>query len=228
VFCFEEPEGGCLAAGGNTAYAGGVVGEQPVLFVAADGGRTWQPRWWGRPGDHAPRALHLIDEKRGIMLVADGTLLRTWDGCSTWLPVGAIPLDASDDATGMSWADERVGYVVGRGGLVLTTRDSGRSWQRCRVSAVHDLNTVLAISSEDAWVVGNAGTVLRTDNGGSNWERLELGIGEDLRSIAWNSRAIWMVGDGSVWILPPEDGSPLVPEPKAEPPPRSPFDNKVR
>jgi hypothetical protein len=202
VFSHDGPDGVCLASTGARVLVGGVVGRRPVVLESDDEGNGWHPAWWGTS---IPVAITFLTATQGVLLLRDGTLLRTSDGCETWLVAGAVPLDCASPSTAMGWADDRVGYVVGRNGLIIVTRDGGRNWKRARATSVADLNAVKTVSLDEAWVVGSAGTIMRTRNGGATWSRVDLGIGEDLRSISHVERSILIVGDGSLWIFPLED-----------------------
>jgi photosystem II stability/assembly factor-like uncharacterized protein len=102
----------------------------------------------------------------------------------------------------MGWADAEVGYVVGGKGLILTTRDGGRNWIRREAPRDADLHSIVTVTKDEAWVVGDGGRILTTSTGGLTWRQVDLGIGEDLSSLAFEDGAIWIVGDGSLWILP--------------------------
>jgi len=232
VFCFDGPRGGCIAARSeeplDEVFVGGVVGRQPVLYATHDGGRDWRPRWWGNAGDPTPVALTFLNEDLGLLLLDDGTLLRTSDAGSTWLAVGGVPLDAANDVVAMSWVDERIGYVVGRDALFLATSDGGRGWRRATPPTARTLNRVLAITAEDVWAVGDAGTIVRTKTGGLTWESVDLGIGEDLSSVSYYDGAVWIVGDGSLWIHSPKGGSPIGRRADRAPPAPDPFPPRTR
>jgi photosystem II stability/assembly factor-like uncharacterized protein len=223
VFCYDGPRRGCLAARDTEIYAGGVIGGQPVLYATTDGGKSWRPRWWGNVGDPKPIELTFLDARRGVLLLDEGTLLRTEDGGETWLAAGGVPLGAASDVLTMEWVDERVGFLAGRGGYFASTTDGGRSWRRWGLPTSADLASILPMSAADVWVVGSAGTVIHSKTGGMTWERVDLGIGEDLASVARFDGAVWIVGDGSVWIFPPGDGLPVTRGPGRAWPAPSPF-----
>jgi hypothetical protein len=205
IFSADGPENACLVSTGSRVFVGCVIGRRPVLLESKNEGREWARAWRGKVEAGSPVAMTFLEPNRGILLSADGSLLRTVDGCETWLAAGALPLDCADDAKAMGWADDRVGYVVGRGGMIVVTSDGGRTWTRGRSTSLADLNAVRVVSADEAWVVGSAGTILRTQNGGSTWTRVDPGIGEDVRSIVSFEHAVWIVGDGSLWVFSLDD-----------------------
>lgn len=223
VFWYHGPKWGCLASNGDRVYAGGDVREQPVLYLTEDEGATWTPKWWGRHGEPSPKALAFLDADRGMMLLTDGTVVRTTDGCATWQTSGSLPVDRAPSVRSMIFVDETVGYAVGEDGLALVTRDGARTWLVLKPPTLQHLSRVVASSRERVWIVGDSGTILRTTDGGQTWTKVDLGIGDNLHSVTLYKDATWIVGDGCVYILPPEDGSPLVPEPDPEPEAAHPF-----
>lgn len=223
IFWYHGPKWGCLGAAGDRVFAGGDVREQPVLYVTEDEGATWTPKWWGQTGEPAPKALSFLDPDRGVMLLTDGTVVRTTDGCATWQTAGSLPVDRAPKVRSMTFVDETVGYAVGEDATALVTRDGARTWLVLKPPTLQHLNRVVAASRDQVWIVGDSGTILRSTDGGQTWTKVDLGIGENLRSVTLHKFATWIIGDGCLFILPPEDGSPLVPEPEPEPVAAHPF-----
>lgn len=97
--------------------------------------------------------------------------------------------DVFGDAAG------RLVWIVGDGGLVLSSADAGASWTR-NVSTPYDLHGVWFTSATEGWAVGDGGTVLHTLDGGEDWTRLtNVASGENLRDVYFASRdAGWVVG----------------------------------
>ena len=89
----------------------------------------------------------------------------------------------------------RLVWVVGSGGLVLSSTDAGASWTR-RTPSTYDLHGVWFTSAAEGWAVGDGGTVLHTLDGGSTWTRLgTVGSGENLRDVYFAGRDVgWAVG----------------------------------
>jgi photosystem II stability/assembly factor-like uncharacterized protein len=92
-------------------------------------------------------------------------------------------------------ADGRRAWVVGSGGLVLSTTNAGATWTRL-VPTTYDLRGVWFTSATEGWAVGGGGTVLHTLDGGGSWTRLAtVGSSEDLRDVYFASRDVgWAVG----------------------------------
>ena len=62
--------------------------------------------------------------------------------------------------------DDKTGYVVGNGGLILKTSDEGISWNQLRPGTKNNLLDVEFNDNNTGYVVGINGTILKTTNGG--------------------------------------------------------------
>jgi len=96
--------------------------------------------------------------------------------------------------------------VVGYGGKILETRDSGRTWNLRPSGTDNALYKIHLVDGQTGWVVGQAGTILRTTNGGESWTQQTSGTDSYLFSVYALSpdRAI-AVGD-KAGILQTTDG----------------------
>jgi photosystem II stability/assembly factor-like uncharacterized protein len=104
------------------------------------------------------------------------------------------------------------GWLVGDGGLVLTTEDLGRSWQLPLGPLPPGMSDqfdwrALEIRGNEAWVAGSPGTrVLHTADGGRTWQAHATGQNVPLADIAFvGSKQGWAVGALGV-ILASKDG----------------------
>jgi hypothetical protein len=201
VFCFEQEQFACLATSRGRVFVGTRARGRPVLFTAVERARAWEVAWRGSRPDPSPIALSFPSPTCGWLLFADGTLLKTLDECATWVIEGGLPSDAAPRVTAMEWANDATGIAVGRDGLILATSDGGRTWTRSTQFSRWSLNAIVFTSPLDAWVVGDAGTVLRTCDAGRTWTQIDPGIGEALCSIVFYDDRVWILGDGSLWIL---------------------------
>lgn len=96
-----------------------------------------------------------------------------------------------------AWSVQRA-VAVGNGGVVLTTRDAGKTWVDVKVprsTIANKLVRVKTLPDGVAWAVGEGGVVLRTNDFGVNWS---LAAKEE--DAAWNDiffvgRQGWLVGE---------------------------------
>ena len=119
-------------------------------------------------------------------------------------------LDQYESQVDVAFAgDGRVGWTVGRRGLILVTGDGGRHWTAQESGTSRDLFAIHASGdARRAWAVGSGGTILTTDDGGHHWTARESGVDVSLRSVhaTTDSRGVWAVGDRGVIVFSPDGG----------------------
>jgi photosystem II stability/assembly factor-like uncharacterized protein len=114
--------------------------------------------------------------------------------------------NASEELNGVFFDPAgRLGWVVGKGGVILSTTDAGTTWRR-RTPTTFDLQGVWFTSATEGWAVGNVGTILSTTNGGTTWARVTTdSTSENLMHVHFASRDVgWVCGTGGL-ILRTED-----------------------
>ncbi|KJS31231.1 MAG: hypothetical protein VR64_12345 [Desulfatitalea sp. BRH_c12] len=74
----------------------------------------------------------------------------------------------------VTFLDANIGYIVGKRGIVLKTRDGGKSWVTIRKEGEFNLFAAHFIDSDTGWAVGDFGTILHTSDGGATWEDMSL------------------------------------------------------
>jgi photosystem II stability/assembly factor-like uncharacterized protein len=77
------------------------------------------------------------------------------------------------------------GYIVGDGGMVLRTSNSGTSWQIITSPGSFNLLTVYFVSTSSGWVGGAGGRIWRTDNFGSVWSQQTISTTGNITSISF-------------------------------------------
>ncbi|MBT8339853.1 MAG: hypothetical protein HKP58_01670 [Desulfatitalea sp.] len=75
---------------------------------------------------------------------------------------------------GVSFTDEKIGYIVGMQGIVLKTIDGGRTWTKMKPAGEANLFAVQFIDAQKGWAVGDFGTIVHTNDGGRIWEKQSL------------------------------------------------------
>ena len=190
-----------LAFGKEKTWA---VGANGTFLESEDSGLTWSQRALGTSArlydlDFAP------DGSWGILGGHGGVLWRTQDG-------GASFEQAYDyvDQTirGVKVFDKDRAVVVGAEGLVLETKDRGRTWSPRPVVALPDFNDILRTSSGALIAVGEGGLLLRSEDQGSSWRRVVTDTQEDLNAIAMSpdgSRLV-VAGEGPSALYSVDDG----------------------
>jgi len=113
-------------------------------------------------------------------------------GSGPWRDVLDTPAQRSALApsavlTGLARAGRRV-VAVGQRGHVLTSDDSGKTWQQSDVPVSADLVAVSFPTAESGWAVGHDGVVLRSADSGRTWTRQLDGRGLGDVLVAYYTR----------------------------------------
>lgn len=110
------------------------------------------------------------------------------------------------DLFSVSFPTEREGWVCGRRGTVLHSRDSGTTWVRQRSNADYTLSSICFVDSQTGWAVGDGGTITHTMDGGKSWVKQKSPVPYFLMGVHFaNSQKGWIVGERTT-ILYTEDG----------------------
>jgi photosystem II stability/assembly factor-like uncharacterized protein len=177
---FLDARTGWLAGGGLTVLKttdGGESWRAGLVFMPAGGqaaqpaerrAEPWVPRRAGPPrqreGEELPppkfsrrlNAVWFADARRGWAVGAEGVVVATEDGGSTWRPQAS---GVGDDLFDVKFFDAREGWAVGRGGALLHTNDGGRTWADTKRVTTHAFERLFIVGRR-AWAVGFGGTIV--------------------------------------------------------------------
>jgi photosystem II stability/assembly factor-like uncharacterized protein len=147
------------------------AGEQGIVVLSDDGGRSWRQ---GRvPVSSTLAALWFQDDQNGWAVGHHGVVLRTLDGGATW----SRQPGAGSDATllDLTFTGPRRGFIVGAYGSLLVTSDGGDRWmpgqQRLADAAGRHLYGVRG-EAADVYVVGEQGALYRSSDDGETFAPL--------------------------------------------------------
>lgn len=133
----------------KVGYAAG----KGYVFKSTDGGQSWA-------GQMTPFAQYwsvaAVDATH-LWAVGETDKIAMSDGGGTWTGVAS---GAKAALYGVSFADPKNGWVVGKGGQILRSEDGGMTWKAETSGVSVDLHRVKALSPTVAWVVGDKGTLL--------------------------------------------------------------------
>ena len=123
-----------------------------------------------------------IPRAGGTRLVAvgeHGHVLLSDDAGATWRQAKTVPTITT--LTAVQFINDRQGWAVGHGGVVIGTQDGGDTWALL-AGALDGKEVLLSLHFADALnglVVGAFGYAARTGDGGKTWAPLTLAEGED-------------------------------------------------
>lgn len=192
---------------GNTGIAAGRDGQ---LLVTQDQGITWQRRQLDV--DHWAESVAFVDDRTAVV-VGNGILQRTTDGGETWNNL----LEESEFGPrqlAIDFASPSMGVSAGAG-KVLTSSDSGATWQSRSASATPPSSQHCGVDWVGANVLVAVGgtysgraTVDVSADQGLTWSSLPVGSGGSpryLRDVKMLSAGRgWAVGERG-WIISTND-----------------------
>lgn len=177
------------------------------VLRSEDGGQTWQPV----PAEHAGNWLtgDFTDEQSGAVAGYAGQFGSLARGKIVHPPGDAASRRAF---RAMQLTAPTGGWLVGDGGLVLTTKDLGRSWHAPdaplpEFTAEHFDFQALATRGSRIWIAGTPGTrIFHSADNGKTWQSLPTGQSTPIRALTFTDENHgYAVGDLGA-ILATSDG----------------------
>ena len=197
---FFNPNTGVAIGAGSAAHPSGV-------FVTHDGGANWQQLPADKAGDWS--AGDFLDAQAGAVAASAGEFGTIAQHQVKYSPL-AMPSMRSAHA--MKLIAPAGGWLVGDGGLLMTTADLGHTWQSPpgalpRGAAEHFDFHALAVQGEHIWIAGSPGTRLfHSPDGGKSWQACATGQLTPIRALTFvDTQHGWAVGDLGC-ILATRDG----------------------
>lgn len=178
---------------------GWICGDKGRLYRTRNGGESWELRGFGE--GVALYGVRFLDPKRGFLVGLDpaagrAVMLETADGGDTWKRREDLP-PTRGFADAITFPSSSLGFVGGMG-VILASRDSGRTWKVSHEPAGGFVRDLFFLDERTGWAVGHNGLVLRTRDGGERWEALPPWTRNRLRSVFFlDAQQGWIVGDAS-------------------------------
>jgi len=174
------------------------------LRKTIDGGRTWGKVEFLDVGRDRIKRLVFNKDGAGTAFGESGIFYTLQQDGGSWKKSSSsfhfLLLDGA-------YSDRNVGAIVGAGGTILFTADSGLSWEKASLlgdTAIR-LNAVCFAGNETAWAVGTKGRIFHS-NGLRLWRQADSGTKADLNDICFTGGSDgWAVGDGGT-IIRTRDG----------------------
>lgn len=177
------------------------------MFQTHDGGRSWNPLPRGQSvgwltGDfRGPSDGSMAGRNGELAILHDANLLQA-----------RTPSLGPRHLRRLSLAEQDRGWLVGDGGLLLTTTNGGVSWQHPRGRIAPEITRqfdfrALAVRPGHCWVAGSPGSsVLHSSDHGETWEVFSTGQSVPVRALTFlDEQRGWAAG-GLGTILTTRDG----------------------
>jgi len=140
---------------------------------------------------------------RNISIIITFVLL-TYQGQAQWSNQNIVP--EGNNLWSTFFIDDNTGWIVGSGGLILKTSNSGINWNSQNSGTTGTLKSVQFIDQSTGWICGETGLILFTGDGGNNWIETNSGTNETLNELQFiNYNTGYVVGNNGT-ILKSDDG----------------------
>src|SRR5690554_5594701 len=129
-----------------------------------------------RQGGVAPQGGMKMTRLRAV--VAGGAMLLALAACHRDVEMAPLidrKIYLTDKFYDVKALSPEKAIVVGYGGKILTTNDSGRSWNVAQSNTDKAIYKVAMADETNGWAVGQGGTVLKTTDGGQTWQPMDAG-----------------------------------------------------
>jgi photosystem II stability/assembly factor-like uncharacterized protein len=177
------------------------------IFSTDDGGRSWSPLPGTAPGAYLTADFH--SPQTGAAAGYRGTLTfirRNGVQLSRTPYLGPRPLHD------LILSGPTGGWLVGEGGVCLTTHDGGLTWQTPASPLPNDVRQnfdfhAVAARDNQVWVAGSPGTkIVHSTDGGNTWQTRPTPTTAPLRAVTFvDDHHGWAVGELGT-ILASRDG----------------------
>ena len=187
---------------------GFAVGSGGIVLATVDGGLFWRAQNSGTQNQLL--SVQALNPADGYAVGAFGTFLSTSNGGATWRKhqfswdslisslikqIGYV----EPNLNGLYFVRPGVGWLVGEFGMVLHTRDGGRTWTVQRYGKdLPELFAVKFLDEHTGFAVGQQGAFIKTEDGGKNWVETRIGT-KGLYGVALSGKRGVIVGDGVAW-----------------------------
>jgi photosystem II stability/assembly factor-like uncharacterized protein len=194
-----EPESllGVAYLGGDRFAAYGAFG---MYFDSADAGRTWTRRII-ESEEFDRHISQVLPVGSSLFMVAEsGTLARSDDGGTTWLPVTSPYAGSFFGAL-----TTRDGAIVAFGmrGNVYRTMDFGTTWQKVEIDTTQSLMAGRQLADGRVLLVGNTGLLAVSKDDGRSLELHWAPTGKGYSGLVETGGQAILVGEGGVSTLDP-------------------------
>ena len=164
-----------------------------LVLHSSDGGALW--RKVRVPTHHQLLHLDFINDKRGWIVGANGSILTTDDAGETWRKQLSGTLSTIYH---IDFRDSEKGWAVGEKGLILKTENGGGTWEQVASGVQRTLLSVEFVNDKNGWAIGRGGSILRSDDGGRTWIKQDAKTTESLFGLFIGKKYGWAVGSKGV------------------------------
>jgi photosystem II stability/assembly factor-like uncharacterized protein len=138
----------------------------------------------------------MLDEQNAVIVGGRGRVLTTHDRYkSLWCPRDS---GTKNLLTCLSFVDNRNGWAAGHAGVIVHTRDGGRSWEVQRQPSPDNdpLFDIQFVSPDVGYACGAYGTLLKSSDGGKTWSSLATEVDHNYNELVFlDERTGYLAGE---------------------------------
>lgn len=175
------------------------------LRKTTDGGRTWEKIEFQDGGRERVTKLLFSYDGGATAFGEGGIFYKLQEDGTTWKKsqsaIHYLLLDGD-------YADDIVGAIVGTGGTIMFTEDSGLTWEKASLLGDTNvrINAIHFYGSRGVWAVGTGGRIFRSNGGARLWRQQVSTVTANLNDVYFtNATNGWAVGDNGI-IVRTRDG----------------------
>lgn len=174
------------------------------ILSTDDGGATWDTSYMNEPRSSF-YSTYFLNTSYGIAVGATGRIVSTINGGKDWV-VQNLPEPILNDLLSVCILKSGKAFVVGTGGTIFSSNDSGKTWEPGVSGTTKHLRNVSFYDNQKGVIVGDSNTILHTMDGGLTWTMRSSGQTNDLSDVCFvDLNTAYAVGYGGA-ILSTFDG----------------------
>jgi len=131
------------------------------------------------------RRVFLMDKEKTMRQRIFKILVIAFFICWQLIDFAYAKPSLSVDLFGVSFPNNKEGWVCGRGGTVLHTTDGGLNWVRQDTGTDYTLLSISFIDAMKGWAVGDEGTIVHTEDGGKTWAKQKSPVPYYLMAVSF-------------------------------------------
>ncbi len=187
---------------------GFIAADNGYLFRTDDGGESWHPIEFEKFSSNLNSIT--FHNGTGIITTDRGGIITTLDAGKTWKLGYLAEARRKNRWVNINRAfliDDYNIWIVGDEGLILNSRDGGRSWDNHRFLE-RSYMAVHFISGTTGFIGGEKGTILITEDGGEKWTRVKastprindmVAFGSGVAAVGENGTVLKSDAEGRRW-----------------------------
>lgn len=172
-----------------------------------DGGRNWEKFEFQDGGRERVTKLLFNKDGSATAFGEGGIFYKLQEDGVTWKKIQtAIHFLLLDG----SFGDTMTGVIVGAGGTIMFTDDSGFTWEKATLLGDTNVkfNAVAFIGGKGGWAVGTGGRIFHSNGGARLWRQQQSATDSNLNDVYFaSSSSGWAVGDEGTILRTTDGGS---------------------